>query len=157
MRLFHKKRLRFTDYGHGQREQTTGDIGRLSEPYLHDAFSKGLDDWLSKHNRYSRQEAEQAIIEKDQPIQWSRLFGQGPVVRRRVLKRIAYRIPFRASMRWWTILLIQGGVFEGRAARNYATLVTTYERMTGIKIRWLEFARRARKNRFLRSSEKHGA
>lgn len=149
VRLFHKDRLRFTDYGHGQREQTTGELGRLSEPYLHDAFSKGLDDWLSKHNRYSRQEAEQAIVEKNQQIGWSKLFGKGPIARRRVLKRIAYRIPFRATLRWWTILLAQGGFFEGRAARNYATLVTTYERMTGIKIRWLEFARRARRERFL--------
>ena len=153
VRLFHKERMRFTDYGHGQREQTTGQIGRLSEPYLHDAFSKGLDDWLSKHNRYSRQEAEQAIVEKSQPIGWKNLFGKGPVARRRVLKRVAYRIPFRASLRWWTILLVQGGVMEGRAARNYATLVTTYERMTGIKIRWLEFARRARRDRFLKSQE----
>ena len=151
VRLFHKDRLRFTDYGHGQREQTTGELGRLSEPYLHDAFSKGLDDWLSKHNRYSRQEAEQALVEKSQPILWGSMFGEGPIARRRVLKRIAYRIPFRATLRWWSILLLQGGIFEGRAARNYATLVTTYERMTGIKIRWLEFARRARRERFLDS------
>jgi glycosyltransferase involved in cell wall biosynthesis len=58
----------------------------------------------------------------------------------RVLKHLAYRMPFRAAMRWWSIMLLQGGFIEGRAARNYATLVTTYERMTGVKIRWLEHA-----------------
>ena len=144
VRLFHTGRLRFTDYGHGQREETDGEVGTLSQPYLHDAFSKGLDDWLGKHNRYSRQEAEQAIREKAEGLRLGDLFSSDSVARRRMMKRIAYRLPARASLRWWYIYLIQLGFLEGREARTYATLITTYERMTGIKIKWLESKARKR-------------
>src|SRR5688572_16403049 len=61
MRLFHKARMRFHDYGHGQREATTGRVGMLHRPYLHFNFSKGLDDWIDKHNRYSALEAAEAF------------------------------------------------------------------------------------------------
>lgn len=142
VRLFHTGRLRFTDYGHGQREETDGEVGTLQQPYLHDAFSKGLDDWLAKHNRYSRQEAEQAISEKAEGIRLRHLWSSDSVVRRRTMKRIAYRLPARASLRWWYIYLGQLGFLEGREARTYATLITTYERMTGIKIKWLESKRK---------------
>ena len=53
MRLFHKRRMRFCDYGHGQREDTDNPVGVIDVPYLHYSFSKGLYDWLDKHNRYS--------------------------------------------------------------------------------------------------------
>src|SRR5262249_12592829 len=53
MRLFHKSRMRFKDYGHGQREAVEAPLRRLREPYLHYSFSKGLYDWLGKQNRYS--------------------------------------------------------------------------------------------------------
>ena len=61
------------------------------------------------------------------------------------MKRIAYRLPARASLRWWYIYLFQLGFLEGREARTYATLITTYERMTGIKIKWLESMERRRR------------
>ena len=61
VRLFHRDRLRFLDYGHGQREITTFPIGTLVEPLLHFGFSKGIDDWFVKHVRYARREAEQAF------------------------------------------------------------------------------------------------
>ena len=144
MRLFHSSRMRFTDYGHGQRELTDGEIGRMKSPYIHDAFSKGLDDWLAKHNRYSSGEAAQAIREREIPINWSKIFTGDRVERRRELKHLAYRAPARALVRWWIIYLFQGGFIEGRPGRTYATLLTTYERMTGIKIRWLEHSRRQR-------------
>ena len=57
MRLFHKERMRFCDYGHAQREEPGRVIGFLKEPYLHYSFCKGLHDWFEKHNRYSSLEA----------------------------------------------------------------------------------------------------
>ncbi len=61
MRFFHRQRMRFRDYGHGQRESTSGRIGVLHRPYLHFNFSKGLDEWIDKHNRYSALEAREAF------------------------------------------------------------------------------------------------
>lgn len=62
VRLFHKARMRFQDYGHGQREDTE-NVGKLREPYLHYNFSHGLDEWFEKHNRYSAKEAAQGLEE----------------------------------------------------------------------------------------------
>jgi len=61
MRFFHAGRMRFEDWGHGQREHTTGRIGMLSRPYIHYNFSKGLEDWIDKHNRYSTLEAMELV------------------------------------------------------------------------------------------------
>ena len=139
VRLFHRGRLRFTDYGHGQREQTDGELGYLEQPYLHDAFSKGLDDWIAKHNGYSSKESIQALEEKRAGLRFSDFFSRDGIVRRRALKRLAYRLPARASIRWWVIILLQGGFLEGRPARTYASLVVMYERMTSIKMKWEEY------------------
>ena len=141
MRFFHKGRMRFMDYGHGQRELTQGEIGTLREPYLHLAFSKGLDDWLAKHNRYSTQEAAQAIEVCRQPIPWGDLASRDGLRRRRALKALAYRLPFRSWIRWWWMALVKGGILEGRAGLTYVSLVTTYERMTAIKIAWMKAER----------------
>ena len=35
VRFFNRRRLRFVDYGHGQREQTAGQLGTVQHPYLH--------------------------------------------------------------------------------------------------------------------------
>src|SRR5439155_3942541 len=61
LRLFHRGRVRFQDYGHGQREVTSYPVGRLKQPYLHLAFSRGLEHWFAKHAGYARREAEQAL------------------------------------------------------------------------------------------------
>src|SRR5947208_4581180 len=61
MRLFHRGRMRFRDYGHGQREHTSGKVGLLGKPYLHYNFSKGLEDWIDKNNGYSPPEARETF------------------------------------------------------------------------------------------------
>ena len=36
-------------------------IGRITTPYEHYAFSKGMDDWLERHRRYADWEAERIV------------------------------------------------------------------------------------------------
>jgi hypothetical protein len=57
MRLFHRRRMRFRDYGHGQREDSEGKVGLLTQPYTHHIFRRGIHHWLDNHNRYSSLEA----------------------------------------------------------------------------------------------------
>ncbi len=139
MRFFHKGRMRFIDYGHGQREQPGTTIGTLREPYLHYAFSKGIYDWLDKHNRYSSLEAIQ-IVEAREGLRLTQLFASDPVRRRRAWKELAYHLPFRSFLRWFMIMFVLGGVVEGRAGWTYAQLMATYERMTTLKTRLLKRA-----------------
>jgi glycosyltransferase involved in cell wall biosynthesis len=138
MRFFHRHRMRFVDYGHGQREQEGTVIETLDEPYLHLAFSKGLDDWFAKHNRYSSAEASEAIEVRAEPIAWNALLTGRGVARRRALKALAYRLPFRPQLRWVMMAIVHGGILEGRAGLTYISLVTTYERMTAAKLAWLD-------------------
>lgn len=137
MRLFHKSRMRFADHGHGQRESTAGSLGTLREPYLHHNFSKGLDDWFDRHNRYSRREVEQMIAEETGRSGTSAggLFSGDAVVRRRALKSLAHRLPFRPHLRWLHTVLVKGAWLDGRAGLTYASLLAVYERMIDLKLK----------------------
>lgn len=136
MRLFHKRRMRFQDYGHGQRELTEGAIGALREPYLHFNFSKGLDEWFDKHNRYSAAEARQAIEEANAPIFGALrdLAARDSVRRRRALKSLAYRLPARPTLWMIYLMVFRLGFLDGRAGYNYARLRAIYESMTAAKL-----------------------
>lgn len=133
VRLFHRRRLRFCDHGHGQREATDGTIGTLREPYEHWAFSKGLDDWIAKHNRYSSLEAAQ-ILSDVSPLRLLDALVGDRVTRRRQLKRIAARLPRRDWLRAFQMLVLHGGVLDGPAGWRYAGLMCLYERMIALKV-----------------------
>lgn len=135
MRLFHKARMRFTDHGHGQREQSEGEVGTLDEPYLHYAFSKGLHDWFDKHNRYSTLEAGQMLAEQGEPVSLGALFGAERIARRRALKQLTARVPCRATARRFYTLFVQGGLLDGPAGWTYARMLAVYEEMTALKLR----------------------
>lgn len=135
MRFFHKVRMRFTDWGHGQREETQGKVGKLAEPYLHYALSKGLADWMDRHNRYSSKEATQALEARREALKFGDLFASDRVARRRAMKSLFYRLPFRATIRYWLTLWVLGAILEGEAGRTYAALMNVYERMITLKMR----------------------
>jgi len=134
VRFFHKTRLRFTDYGHGQREVTDRPIGTLSEPLIHEAFSKGLDEWFRKHAIYARREAEQALSPAaNEGSLWSR----DGTLRRRALKRMASKLPGRYFLRLVQLLILRGGFLDGWPGVTYAHMLAAYEGMTDVYLRVL--------------------
>lgn len=143
MRLFHKQRMRFFDYGHGQREVEGSAIGIIDEPYLHYSFSKGIYDWLDKHNRYSTLEALQILTGSDYQWTYRDLLFAPKIKRWRAWKELIYHLPLRAQLRWLGIMFINGGVFEGRAGLTYANLLSIYENMISTKLRLLRHQRDA--------------
>jgi hypothetical protein len=116
---------------------TNGTLGMLDEPYVHLAFSKGLDDWLEKHNRYSSLEALRVYEGSCErwPVLW--LITRDPVRRRRAWKEFAYHLPLRPLARCFATLFIRGGILEGRAGWNYARLIALYDEMITLKLRLL--------------------
>ncbi len=134
MRLFHKARMRFKDVGHGQRENTSGEIGTLQHPYVHLNFSKGLSDWFARHNRYSTQEAERQVTDLANPLNLKDISGTG-VTRRRALERISYRVPMRTTLRFLDSYLVHGGILDGRAGFRYARLMAMYQQMIDLKVK----------------------
>lgn len=138
VRLFHRGRLRFTDWGHGQREATGGTLGRLAEPYLHHSFSKGLDDWFDRHNRYSTLEARE-LFERERGAasdsqEKPSLFGNA-VQRRRFLKTRVYpKLPARWLVRFLYTYVLKRGFLDGRPGLRYCQLISAYELMIGLKL-----------------------
>jgi glycosyltransferase involved in cell wall biosynthesis len=139
VRLFHRGRLRFGDHGHGQREETTYPLGRLRQPYLHHAFSKGLDHWFAKHAVYARREAEAALGVSpasggERP---GGLFSRDPTLRRRAWKRLASRLPGRYFLRLFYMLVVQGAFLDGPPGVAYAHMLATYEAMIDVHLKLL--------------------
>ncbi|MFG0263376.1 MAG: glycosyltransferase family 2 protein, partial [Novipirellula sp. JB048] len=99
VRLFHRERLRFENYGHGQREVTKGLLGYMQEPYLHYAFSKGLEQWMRKHVGYAAKEAAESAVGRSSCLQDIRdCLHSDPIIRRRSLKRLSYLLPARSYL-----------------------------------------------------------
>jgi len=129
MRLFHKGRMRFGDHGHGQREATNGKIGTLKHPYVHYNFSKGMEEWRARHDRYSTLEAKEILAARASGagVSWSGLFSRDGMVRRRALKGLAARMPMRAQVRWLHMMFLKGAILDGPAGRKYAGMLYWYE------------------------------
>lgn len=135
VRLIDTRRCRFTDYGHGQRELTDGPVATLESPYVHFNFSHGLDAWLARHNRYSRREAEQGVtVLAGDPLRWRDLLARDPVLRRRAVKALSYRMPGRAWARFMHSYLLRGGWRDGAAGWRYARMLAVYEHWTQLKM-----------------------
>jgi glycosyltransferase involved in cell wall biosynthesis len=140
MRLMKLGEIRFIQTGHGQREaDAKRGVGKLREPYLHYNFSKGLEDWRGKHERYSTKEAEESLEERQNgQIGWRDLTGTDAVARRRALKRLSMRLPCRPTLRFLYMYVLRLGFLDGRPGLMYCRLLATYEKMIVTKLKDLE-------------------
>jgi glycosyltransferase involved in cell wall biosynthesis len=139
VRLGRTDRLRFQQVGHGQREVLAPDsIGTLKESYLHHGLSKGLADWIERHNRYSTDEAMVAVEAGGRSAQnGARLFSRDPTSRRRAFKQVSSALPFRPALRFLYMYVIRLGFLDGRAGWTYCRMMAIYEYWTVLKIREL--------------------
>lgn len=113
-------------------------VRRLSIPYEHYAFSKGLDDWLERHRRYATWDAQQI---------YEYLFADSPMSsipqRRRHLRILMSRFWFlRPLLRFFQKYLVQLGFLEGWQALLFSLMMAFYDLMTVIKVIELIRARR---------------
>jgi len=127
VRLFDRERLRFINWGHGQREVTDGSLGYLSEPYDHHAFQKGLVHWMQKHAEYAASEIEQNAPTSDHRVM--NVLSRDGVVRRRAIKHMLQNAPMRGWLRMVYTLVLKRGILDGRAGWTYARMLRTYEEM----------------------------
>jgi glycosyltransferase involved in cell wall biosynthesis len=122
--------LRFQMVGHGQREMLAPDqVGTLRGDLIHYNFSKGLADWQSRHARYARDEAQAALLEGGKR-RWSELLAApDKVERRRAMKDLSQRLPFRPLARFIYVYFIRRGFLDGWAGLQYARLMARYQSM----------------------------
>jgi len=136
LRLFDKHKVWFSDYGHTEREVVEGSTGFLKETYPHYTSSKGMSRWIDKHNIYSTNEAIETIRQLEKgTIKWSELwFGKSEVDRRRALKNLSLRLPFRPIVRFVYMYFLLGGILDGRAGFTWCTLQAFYEYLILLKV-----------------------
>lgn len=136
MRLFRKNQVWFTDYGHTEREVCEGKTGFLKETYPHYTNSKGLNRWIEKHNRYSSDEAAETLRQLEKgSVSWRELiFGRSEVERRRALKDLSLRLPFRPLLRFIYMYFFLLGILDGKAGFAWCTLQAFYEYLILLKV-----------------------
>jgi len=135
--------LRFKQVGHGQREDLDASrVGTLKNPYLHYSFSKGFEEWFNKHNYYSTQEAVEGLrIFDKKGIDWGCLMSvSGSTRRRRALKDLSVRLPFRPLLRFLYIYILRRGFLDGTAGLTYCLLISIYEYMITLKMKELRLS-----------------
>jgi glycosyltransferase involved in cell wall biosynthesis len=113
-----------------------GKVGYLKNDMLHEDF-RDLYHWLERHNRYSNWEARvyfNLLTNKDDNgTIGANLFGD-PVQRKRFLKKVWVRLPFKPFLRFILFYIIQRGFLDGRAGYVYARLLSQYEYQIGAKL-----------------------
>ncbi|NEQ79672.1 MAG: glycosyltransferase family 2 protein [Moorea sp. SIO2I5] len=136
LRLFRKDKVWFDDYGHTEREVCDGSTGFIKETYPHYTNSKGFSRWIDKHNRYSTDEALETLRQLEQgTVKWPDLFfGRSEVERRRALKNLSLRLPWRPVLRFIYMYFLLGGFLDGQAGFAWCTLQAFYEYLILLKV-----------------------
>ena len=113
---------------------TEGQIGFLSEHLLHYPFNRGFEYWFERHNKYSTAEARRLIFEKRLKWRAADLISADPTVRRKCLKQLAYRLPFRPTLVFLYLYFIRLGCTDGLAGLYFCRMRSIYEYMIDIKV-----------------------
>jgi glycosyltransferase involved in cell wall biosynthesis len=116
-----------------------GSHGYLRGMLVHYNFSKGISEWIDKHNRYSQLEAHEGMKLIHQPSEAQPgLLSPDRALRRRALKNLSFRLPWRPFIKFLYLYVGQGGWLDGRAGFTYCVLQSFYEYMIVLKMRELE-------------------
>lgn len=140
LRLLRIGKVWFTDYGHTEREVCDGLTGFLTSTYPHYTCSKGLSRWIEKHNRYSTDEAVETLNQLQYgSVNWQDLIvGNSELKRRRALKDLSLRLPFRPLIRFIYMYIGLRGFLDGQAGFAWCTLQAFYEYLILLKVQELK-------------------
>ncbi len=127
LRLLKMGEVRYRKEGHGQREVTNGSLGYVKEPYDHYGFSKGISDWVARHNYYSTAELELILRLRREPLKLLDLFKFDALKRRRCLKRLAAKVGFRPVFRFFYTYFLRRGFMDGYAGLLFCLLRVSHE------------------------------
>lgn len=136
VRLIKRGEVRFQKAGHGQKEaDAQRGVGYIHVAYDHYNFSKGIEDWIARHNRYSTEEAR--LITEIQRRPLSECFSRDVLRRKRALKSWFVHMPFRPILKFLYLYIFQAGFLDGAPGWYYCRLQSMYEAMILYKIKEL--------------------
>jgi glycosyltransferase involved in cell wall biosynthesis len=139
-RLFRPEKMSYERLGHPV-SVPDGAVGQIQGYLDHYPFSKGMEEWITKHNFYSTQEAQQIVANRNAGAGFSlkkALFAKDFSERRRNQKEVFYRIPARPLFKFVMTYVGKRGFLDGRAGLTYSLLQAFYEYMIVLKTRELE-------------------
>jgi glycosyltransferase involved in cell wall biosynthesis len=133
LRLFQRDKMRYERVGHPV-SVPDGPVAPIDGYLDHFPFSKGIAQWVDKHNFYSTQEAQQLLA--DRSHQWSlrkALFAKNFEEKRRNQKQLYYRMPGRPLLKALALYFLKGGFLDGYAGFAYSVLIGFYEYLIVLK------------------------
>ena len=137
LRLFRRDKMRYERIGHPV-SVPDGPVSPIDGYLDHYPFSKGIAQWVDKHNFYSTQEAQQLLADRD--CQWSlrkAFFARSFEEKRRNQKQLYYRLPGRPLVKALGLYLFKRGFLDGYAGFAYSVLMGFYEYIIVLKGREL--------------------
>jgi glycosyltransferase involved in cell wall biosynthesis len=106
-----------------------GPVGHLNNDMLHFAFPS-IHLFMEKHNRYSNWEA--AVQFRGAEAE-GKVAGSTELTRRRKLKNLSRRLPFRPTLRFLYSYIWQGGFLDGKPGYVFCRLLAIYEYLSVAK------------------------
>lgn len=120
-----------------------GEVGELKSQFIHYNFSKGLTEWIDKHNKYSYAEALEAMRVLDEgSASVAGLFRGDKAQRRAALKRLAWHLPCRPTLKFIYLYFLRLGWLDGRPGYIYCRLQSIYEYFIALKVKEMQLRRR---------------
>ncbi len=130
--------------GHGPANIVKGGQGYLKSSLEHYNFSKGLEEWFDKHNRYSTQEAREGVKSGASGFTLRPLLALDGILKRLHLKPVSNRLPFKPLVKFFWIYIVKRGFLDGREGFTYCALQSFYEYMILLKVREIELRAKGR-------------
>lgn len=116
-----------------------GPHGYLRGQLVHYNFSKGLTEWIEKHNKYSLMEATQGLKEcRSESLDARSLVSRDSAVRQKTFKSLSFRLPLRPVMKFVYLYIVNCGFLDGRPGLTYCVLQSMYEHMIALKMQELQ-------------------
>jgi glycosyltransferase involved in cell wall biosynthesis len=142
LRLFRPERMRYERLINPV-SIVDGAVGSIDGYLDHYPFSKGIAQWINRHNAYSTLEANQILDARRAHSAFSlrkALAARDFHERRFHQKEIFYRMPMRPLIKFLFLYVYKRGFLDGRAGTTYALLQAMYDYMIVIKVRELKLA-----------------
>jgi glycosyltransferase involved in cell wall biosynthesis len=137
MRLFRPERMRYERLVNPV-SIPDGSVGTVSGYLDHFPFSKGISQWITRHNSYSTLEAQQILANRKGGVKISAsaaLFEKDFHRRRYHQKEMFYRLPGRPFAKFLLLYFVKLGFLDGHAGLTYAVLQSIYEYFIVLKTR----------------------
>jgi glycosyltransferase involved in cell wall biosynthesis len=134
-RLCRPSRTHMTPRTVNEHVETDDDVCYLQQHLLHYPFSKGIEYWIERHNRYSTMEAHEYRQELGRStVNWRSVFSRNPIERRLGIKNLACRFPLRPLLKFCYSYFWRVGFLDGKPGFSYCALQAIYEYMIDLKV-----------------------